>query len=148
LNLKGNFLRAFSQSNQNQIRLTLRPLIAHLCALQFEGHKMKSIVLILSVALFMWGCAKRPDAIAPTAFPAETYANLACQDVNTALVNEQNTLATLSASQNSAANADAVGVFLVGVPIASLTDGDKEGMIAISKGKIQALEATKIRKGC
>jgi len=109
---------------------------------------MKSIVLILSVTTIMWGCAKRPDAIAPTAFPTETYANLACQDVNTALVTEQNTLATLSASQNSAANADAVGVFLVGVPIASLTDGDKEGMIAISKGKIQALEATKIRKGC
>lgn len=109
---------------------------------------MKNILLIVSALAILGGCAKRADAIAPTAFPADTYANLECQEINNALVTEQSTLATLSASQNSAANADAVGVFLVGVPVASLTDGDKEGLIAVSKGKIQALEATKLRKGC
>ena len=109
---------------------------------------MKNLFLIPLAAGLVASCAKRPDAIAPTAFPTETYANLECQQLNSTLASEQASLATLSAAQNSAANADAVGVFLVGVPVASLTDGDKEGMIAVAKGKIQALEATKIRKGC
>lgn len=102
---------------------------------------------VLAVALLS-GCAKRPDAIAPAAMPSETYAGLECNQLNESLVTERNTLTTLSAAQNSAANADAVGVFLVGVPVASLTDGDKEGLIAVTKGKIQALESAKLRKGC
>ena len=36
---------------------------------------------------------------------------------------------------------DAVGVFLIGVPVSSLTGGDVSGHIAASKGKILALEA-------
>lgn len=80
--------------------------------------------------------------------PSETYAGLECDQLNESLITERNTLATLSSAQNSAANADAIGVFLVGVPVASLTDGDKEGLIAVAKGKIQALETAKLRKGC
>lgn len=113
------------------------------------GRTMKKILLTLSVtALIAAGCAKRPDAIAPTAMPTETYAGLECKEINDTLITERNKLATLSAAQNSAANADAVGVFLVGIPLASLTDGDKEGLIAVAKGKIQALESAKLRKGC
>ncbi|MCY0147792.1 hypothetical protein OEG84_08700 [Hoeflea sp. G2-23] len=109
---------------------------------------MKNAFLTLFAIAALSSCAKRPDAIAPTAFPVETYANLECQEINTSLTTEQGTLAALSAAQSSAANTDAVGVLLLGIPVASLTDGDKEGMIAVSKGKVQALEAARIRKGC
>lgn len=109
---------------------------------------MRSIVYpVLAIALLS-GCAKRPDAIVPVAMPSETYAGFECDQLNKSLITERNTLATLSSAQNSAANADAIGVFLVGVPVASLTDGDKEGLIAVAKGKIQALESAKISKGC
>lgn len=37
-----------------------------------------------------------------------------------------------------AATSDAVGVFFVGVPVGSLTGADKDGQIAVSKGKVQA----------
>jgi hypothetical protein len=57
------------------------------------------------------------------------------------LIAEQQTLASLSAAQQSAVTGDAVGVFLIGVPMSSLSGGDKEGAIAASKGKILALEA-------
>ena len=40
-----------------------------------------------------------------------------------------------------AVTGDAVGVFLVGVPISSVTGGNKEGQIAASKGKVDALQA-------
>ncbi len=51
-------------------------------------------------------------------------------------------------SQNHAANADAFGVFLVGVPAGSLTGGDKEGDIAVSKGKVEAMGMAMRGKGC
>lgn len=109
---------------------------------------MQMKIIVLAALTVLAGCAKRPDAIVPVNLPPEIYANVECQQLQRDLLTEKQTLATLSASQNSAANADAVGVFLVGVPVASLTDGDKEGLIAVSKGKIQAMESTILTKGC
>jgi len=40
---------------------------------------------------------------------------------------------------------DAVGVFLIGVPVSSLSGSDKEGLIATSKGKVTALETRLLR---
>ena len=57
------------------------------------------------------------------------------------LADERNTLSTLSVQQNNAVAGDAVGVFLIGVPVSSLSGGDKAGEIAATKGKIIALEA-------
>lgn len=114
----------------------------------FRGIVMQIRIFALLAMAVLAGCAKRPDAIVPVNLPVETYANIECQQLQRDLLTERQTLATLSASQNSAANADAVGVFLVGVPVASLTDGDKEGLIAVSKGKIQAMENASLNRKC
>ena len=76
------------------------------------------------------------------------YENMECQQLSEQLIAEKNKLAELSKSQNSAATTDAIGVFLVGVPAASLTGNDNEGDIAVSKGKVVALEANITRRGC
>ena len=107
----------------------------------------QALIVIASLALLA-GCAKRPDAISPVAIPNEAYMSYSCERLNTELQSERNTLTALSSAQNSAATADAVGVFLVGLPISSLSDGDKEGLIAVSKGKIQAMDIVKSTKGC
>jgi hypothetical protein len=107
----------------------------------------KALIVLASLAL-VGGCAKRPDAIAPVAIPNEAYMSYSCERLKNELQSERNTLTALSSAQNSAATADAVGVFLVGVPISSLSDGDKEGLIAVSKGKIQAMDNVKSAKGC
>jgi hypothetical protein len=44
-------------------------------------------------------------------------------------------LAILSNKQEKAATGDALGVFLIGVPVASLSGGDNETEIAILKGR-------------
>jgi hypothetical protein len=54
---------------------------------------------------------------------------------------ERQTLATREAAQRSAVTGDALGVFLIGVPMSSLSGGDKAGQIGASKGKVLALEA-------
>lgn len=109
---------------------------------------MKRVLVVLVAGLALAGCAKRPNAIAASSVPVETYLSLDCQQIARDLAAERQTLEAMARQQNSAANADAIGVFMIGVPVASLTNGDNEGGIALSKGKIQSLEAAQIRNKC
>ncbi|WP_018688715.1 hypothetical protein [Ahrensia kielensis] len=106
-----------------------------------------TIALGLSV-LVITSCAKRPDAISPSAIPESAYTNLSCSDLAKTRADEEANLKALSVQQTNAANGDAFGVFLIGVPMGSVTGGDKEGLISVSKGKIQAMEANRLSKGC
>jgi hypothetical protein len=109
--------------------------------------KIKFACIGIAITLF-GGCAKRPDAIVPVDIPMTAYTNLDCKRMARETISENEKLAALSKSQNSAATGDAVGVFLIGVPMSSVTGGDKEGQIAVSKGKVQALENAARAKGC
>lgn len=100
---------------------------------------MKTAVILLCLALAISACAKRPDAIAPVSM-GDAFNNLSCSQARTMLGTEREALATYSAAQTTAANNDALGVFLIGVPMGSVTGGDNEGNIATSKGKVLALE--------
>lgn len=68
-------------------------------------------------------CAKPPERIAgvPNAGP--------CTQA------DRERLAILSNQQSSAASGDALGVFLIGVPVSSLAGNDHETEIAILKGR-------------
>ncbi|PZU18963.1 MAG: hypothetical protein DI589_23030 [Shinella sp.] len=106
------------------------------------------IAFTLGIAAAVVSCAKRPDAIVPVDIPMAAYSNLSCEGLAQEYLKEQNNLAALSKQQNSAATGDAVGVFLVGVPMSSVVGGDKEGQIAVSKGKVNTLDLTLKNKGC
>lgn len=69
------------------------------------------------------------------------YDNLSCKKSRPMLEQERQTLVALETQQKSAQTGDAIGVFLILVPVSSLTGADREGAIATSKGKILALEA-------
>lgn len=98
--------------------------------------------------LAVTSCAKRPDAIVPVDIPMAAYSNLDCAGLSQELLKERSTLASLSKQQNDAATGDAFGVFLIGVPMSSTFGGDKEGQIAVSKGKVTSIESTLKSKGC
>lgn len=108
----------------------------------------KTTTALCICALAISSCAKRPDAISPTAIPLAAYSNLSCSELALELSKEKANLTALSAQQTQAANGDAFGVFLVGVPVSSVTGGDKEGLISVSKGKVQAMESAQLSKGC
>jgi len=108
----------------------------------------KIIFGVLAVGIMTSACAKRPDAIVPVDIPMAAYTNLSCQALAHELVREKAKLATLSKQQNEAATGDAVGVFLIGVPASSTLGGDKEGEVAVSKGKVNAIESAEKSKGC
>lgn len=85
-------------------------------------------------------CASSPDSIAPVSMHG-AYDATSCQQAAVMLANERQTLAALEAKQRSAVTGDALGVFLIGVPVSSLTGKDVAGHIGASKGKVLALEA-------
>ena len=99
---------------------------------------MHRLILALPVALA--ACAQSPSAIAPVSM-AGAYDGLTCAQAQQLLAAERTALVSLSAAQQGAVAGDAVGVFLIGVPMSSLTGGDQSGAIALSKGKVAAFEA-------
>ncbi len=109
---------------------------------------MRIRYVVLAAALAASSCAKRPDAIVPVEIPMAAYSNQSCQGLALELIKEQKTLASLSKQQHDAATGDAMGVFLIGVPMSSTFGGDKEGQVAVSKGKVTAIESSLKAKGC
>jgi hypothetical protein len=71
--------------------------------------------------------------------PVNAYAGLSCDQ----LVTEHR-----RSSAALAATGDAVGVFLIGVPVSSLSGGDKEGLVAQHKGEIVAIEGAMRARQC
>ena len=94
------------------------------------------------------GCAKNPDAIAPISMPVNAYAGLSCEQLVTEHRRSSAALAAVSQQQKQAATGDAVGVFLIGVPVSSLSGGDKEGLVARHKGEIVAIEGAMRARHC
>ena len=109
---------------------------------------MNRKIVAALVLLPLAACAKRPDAIVPTEIPMAAYSNLDCGGLSKELQSEQGKLTALSKQQNNAANGDAFGVFLIGVPMSSVTGGNKEGDISVAKGKVLSIQNTMKAKGC
>lgn len=85
---------------------------------------MKRAFLIFAGAtVLVAGCAQRPDAIQPITMSSAAYDRLTCQEASAELGKVSASLSAHSDQQNNAATGDALGVFLVGVPVSSLTGG-------------------------
>lgn len=93
-------------------------------------------------------CAKKPEDIAPVKIDDEMYARHSCTRLNTERLKITQDLETLSAKQTSAANSDAMGVFLLGIPWSSMSGNDQEALISVAKGKIQAIDRRKNARRC
>lgn len=102
--------------------------------------RLKLVSLPALVFSVLAGCAQSPGAIAPTSMGG-AYDNLSCSKASSMLAAERPVLAALTKKQKDAVAGDAIGVFLVLVPVSSLTGNDVAGELATSKGKVNALEA-------
>jgi hypothetical protein len=98
---------------------------------------------IILAALALSACAKNPDAM-----PVNAYGGLSCDHLAAEHRRSTATLAAVSQQQKQAATGDAVGVFLIGVPVSSLSGGDKEGLVAQHKGEIVAIEGAMRGQRC
>ena len=101
--------------------------------------KLVALSLAVTLSMGLASCAKSPESIVPVSM-AGAYDNISCKKAGPMLEQERQTLAALETQQRAARTGDAIGVFLVLVPVSSLIGGDREGAIATSKGKVLALE--------
>lgn len=93
-----------------------------------------------SVILLMAACAPSPDSIEAKPV-SEDYADVSCRQAANYLADQEVILEDLSEAQEKTVAADAAGVFLFGIPGGSLAGGNHEEQIALTKGRIAALEA-------
>lgn len=96
--------------------------------------------LVFAALPLLAACAQSPASIQPVSM-GNAFAAVSCQQARADLTAERQALAALESRQKGAVAGDAIGVFLIGVPVSSLTGGDVAGHIAASKGKVLALEA-------
>lgn len=108
---------------------------------------MSRLAALLALVVLA-GCAKDPGKIQPITFPAGAYAHYSCEQLEQEWKTNENNLILMSKQQSSAAAGDAIGVFLVGIPISSLGGGDHEAEIATFKGRKLEIEAEQKRKQC
>lgn len=101
---------------------------------------MKKLCTAVCGLLVVSACAQQPASIAPVSM-GDTYSNVSCAKATQLYKNEAAKVPSLVSAQKQAVTGDALGVFLIGVPMSSLTGGDLEGEIAATKGKLVALAA-------
>ncbi|MEO9463914.1 hypothetical protein [Sulfitobacter pontiacus] len=104
--------------------------------------------LILPCILLASACAKEADQIAAANIGPNPYLGASCKQLGETELQLAQNLEVLTAAQKSAASGDAVGVILLGMPLSSMSGNDKETDIAITKGKIQAVQSAKLKRGC
>ncbi|MGR3480431.1 hypothetical protein [Salipiger marinus] len=104
--------------------------------------------LVIPVLLALSACAASPEDIAAVDVGPRAYNGFNCAQLADAKIKYQQSLENLSAQQRSAQSGDAVGVFLLGLPLSSMSGGDQETQIALAKGHIQAVELEQARRKC
>ena len=109
---------------------------------------MKKLILPALCLAFVTACAKQPDQIAAVDVGGDAYARHSCSQLMHEKTTISQDLENLSAKQKSAANGDAWGVFLLGLPLSSMSGGDQETMIAVAKGRLQAIDRQLVAKNC
>ena len=113
-----------------------------------EGHKNMKKLLLIAGLLIVSACAKAPEDIAAVSMDDGQYSRYSCTQLKQSELTLNQELENLSAKQNSAKTGDAWGVFLLGLPVSSMSGNDQETGIAVTKGKIQAVEAEMLKKKC
>ena len=108
---------------------------------------MKNLILLTGLAVAVSACATRPESIHASYVSHEKYMHLDCGGLATKMGDTRADLEKFSKLQDSKANGDAVGVFLVLIPVSKLT-GDHEGDVARLKGEVEAIDTAQVKNKC
>ncbi len=112
---------------------------------------MKSTISAAAIALLgvaLTACAKNPESIAPMSMPVNAYSGLNCKQLDSEHQKVALQLQQVDAAQRQAVTGDAVGVFLIGVPVSSLSGSDRAGEIAQYKGELVAIKSSQRNQHC
>jgi hypothetical protein len=108
---------------------------------------MKLQVLLAVTAISLIACANRPDSIRASHVSYEKFTHLDCAALTIKMASTRADLDKFSKMQDTKANGDAFGVFLLGIPFSKLS-GDHEGDVARLKGEVEAIETAQVKGQC
>ncbi len=105
-------------------------------------------ILLAALLAVLTGCATSPGSVRPMAVSSVLFSHLSCQDL--AIVSASTTVALDKAwrQQKSTASGDALGMFLIGLPVSSMGGGDVEHSLAQHLGEAKAIDRVSEQKGC
>ena len=109
---------------------------------------MKLEVTAVGICLALASCAQPPSEITPISMPNGAYQSMSCRQLVTERRIVAEDLDANSVKQRQAVAGDAFGVSMLGVPMSSLTGGDKKANIAVDKGKLIQIDDTMKAKHC
>lgn len=104
--------------------------------------------LLVLAALAAAGCAQQPDRISAVDVAGDPYRGFSCSQLKAEHLKVTQNLEAASADQKKAADGDVLGVFLLGLPVSSMSGNDKEATIAIAKGRINELDRKILARKC
>lgn len=110
--------------------------------------KILKLSVLIPVFVLVTACAKQPENIAAVPMDTASYAGKSCRSLAAEEAKITAELNALSAAQKNAASSDALGVFLLGLPLGSMSGNDKEALIAVAKGRVDAINKVQASKGC
>ena len=94
------------------------------------------------------GCAKSPDQIVPVSVPGYEYEKMSCADLQIERSRNLEIVNVLSTNQERARSNDTLGVLFLGLPLASMSGADKEGEVAVAKGRALTIRSALDAKRC
>jgi hypothetical protein len=103
-------------------------------------------LFVVSLALLS-ACASPPSRITPMAVPQSNYVNYSCSELAQELGTVSALLDEAEQRQRNAVAGDAIGVFLVLIPISAMA-GDSEAEVARYKGEKIAIEQSLRQRSC
>lgn len=112
----------------------------------------KLIVIILSVQLFLSGCATAPRNISASYVSPMQYNSYSCEQIQAEMLRVSSKIREVAGVQQSKANSDAwatgIGLVLFWPALFFLIGGDKKEELSRLKGEYEALEQAAIQKNC
>lgn len=103
--------------------------------------------VLIAVAVLA-GCAARPRDIQPTYVSEIPYQSASCDQLRETLLNVNTALANAASQQDNARASDALGIVLIGLPVASMSGKDAASQVALLKGHAEAIKRAGAAKNC
>lgn len=101
-----------------------------------------------AIALTVAGCATAPENISASYVSAVPYQGLSCDEIQTEAARVEQALTVASEQQRKARNRDTLGVIMLGMPVASISNSDQTVQVGQLKGQQQVLSQVAASRGC
>jgi hypothetical protein len=105
-------------------------------------------IFAVCIAASLGGCAASPESIPATNIPPSIYAGYSCNRLLNLQQRIEASVQTAMLRQKSASINDAWGVFLWGLPTASISGGDIAPQVASLKGQRATVSSLISAQGC